>query len=324
MIRTDAQDLILRFLICTIVVLAGCTPARSQPAADPVAVKLSWEHSVQFLGFYIAEYQGYYADENLDVTLAPLAATFEMDETPQMVASGELDFGVGATTLILRHQDLPLTVVASLYQFSPAALFARAESGIQTPADLAGHSVAIKSESWEALIDGLLDFSGLSPDQITKVEAGFDMTPFYEGEVDVWAGWVTNEAVVARLQGLDIVTLPLYEYGIKNNDNMIYTRQELVDSDPDLVERFLRATLKGWGWAIANPAAAVDIFVELFPDEAADREFHLGSFEASIPLIVPGGTRPGSLDCRAPLLREQMLDAAFCNNEILQRIWDGE
>ncbi|MBT4310151.1 MAG: ABC transporter substrate-binding protein [Anaerolineae bacterium] len=324
MIKNNTQKLFYLFLICTLATFAGCTSSPSQPAADPVTVKLSWEDSVQFLGFYVAEDQGYYADENLDITLIPLAGTFEMDETPKMISSGEIDFGVGGTALVLAHQDLPLTIVAALYQFSPGALFTRAESGIQTPSDLAGHSVAIKSESWETLIDGLLEFSGLTPDQITKVEAGFDMTPFYEGEVDVWAGWITNEVVVARLRGLDIITLPLYEYGIKNNDNLIFTRQEMVRDHPDLVERFLRATLKGWEWAVENPAAAVDIFIEQFPDEAGSRDFHLGSFEASVPLIVPGGTLPGSLDCQAGQFREEMLDEAFCNHLILQRLRDGE
>ena len=311
-------------LLTLVALLAACGPQEVEKPSDEVTVKLCWEHSVQFLGLYVAEYQGYYADENLDVTVEPLAGTFEMDETPEKVAAGDFDFGVGGSSLLFNHRDLPLTIVAALYQFSPATLFARAESGIQTPADLAGHSVAVKSESWQAVIDGLLDSSGLSPDQITKVEAGFDMTPFYEGEVDVWAGWVTNEVVRARLQGLDVITLPFYEYGIKHNDNMIYVSQDLVNNDPELVERFLRATLKGWEWAVANPAAAVDVFVEIFPDEMADREFHLGSFQASIPLITPGGARPGSLDCQTPLLQEEMLDEAFCNDMILQRTWDGE
>ena len=319
-----SRKLILLFLGCTMLILPGCTSSRSQPPADSVTVKLCWEHSVQFLGFYVAENQGYYADENLDVTVEPLTETFEMDDTPEMVASGEFDFAAGGSTLLFNHQDLPLTIVAAVYQFSPAALFARVESGIQTPADLAGHSVAVKSEGWETLVDELLALSGLSSDQITKVEAGFDMTPFYEGEVDVWAGWITNEVVRARLQGLDVVTLPLYEYGIKNNDNMIYTSQDLVYNNPDSVERFLRATLKGWEWAVENPTAAADIFVELFPDEMADREFHLGSFQASIPLIVPGGTRLGSLDCQAPQFREQMINEALCSNDILQRIREEE
>ena len=324
MSRNNPRKLGSLILVCTIVILAGCTSSRSQPAADSVTVALCWEDSVQFLGLYVAEYQGYYADENLDVTIEPLTGTSEMDEAPKRVAAGAIDFGVGGSSLLFNHRDYPLTIVAALYQFSPATLFARAEAGIRTPAELAGHTVAIKSESWEAIIDDLLVFSGLSPDQITKVEAGFDMTPFYEGDVDVWAGWITNEVVRARLQGLDVITLPFYEYGIKISDNMVYSSRDLMDNDPDLAERFLRATLRGWEWAIVNPAAAVDIFVELFPDELADREFHLGSFEASIPLIIPGGTRPGSLDCRAPLLQEEMLDEAFCNDEILQRIWDGE
>ena len=304
--------------------LAACAMQAQPVPMDSVTVKLSWQHSAQFLGFYIAKQNGYYAEENMDVSILPLADSSEMDETPGKVAAREIDFGVGGTALILAHQDIPIVMIASLYQFSPAALFSRAELGILTPADLAGHSVAVKSEAWEVLIDGLLDSFGLSPNDITKVPAGFDMTPFYTGEVDVWTGWITNEVIQARMKGLDVATMPLYEYGIRNSDNTVYTSQTLVASNPDLVKRFLRATVRGWEWAVENPKDAVDMFIAQYPEEAENRDFHIASFEASIPLIVPGGVRLGNLDCGAPQFREQMLDAAFCNSALLNQAWDGK
>jgi hypothetical protein len=140
----------------------------------------------------------------------------------------------------------------------------------------------------------------------------------------VWSGFITNEVVRARQWGLDIVTLPVYEYGIQNYQNLIYTSQETLATDPDRAVRFLRASLRGWEWVVKNQTLAVDAMLERFPEMAAEREFHLASFEASIPLIVPGGTRIGSLDCGPDQFQGQQLPEKFCDTVILERAWDGE
>ena len=305
--------------LCLVLILAGCAAPVTPEPQTPVSLKLSWSPGIQFIGFYVAQAKGYYAEENLDVSLLHIEEAAEMNQTPGKVARRELDFGLGGQSLILIHQDMPLVMIASLYQFTPAALFFRRELGIQTPADLKGRSVAIKSKAWEALIDALLDSFGLAPTDITKVPAGFDMTPFYDGEVDVWAGWITNEVIIARDHGLDIATLPLYEYGIRNNDNMLYTSQELAASDPEMVVGFLRASLRGWDWAVQHPAEAVDLFIARYPEQAARRDFHLAAFEASIPLIEPRGVQAGNLDCSAPQFRDVILKPELCDSSFLQK-----
>lgn len=307
-------------MMMSALLLVGCIePAVSMSAAElePVAMKLSWHHSVQFLGFYVAQGRRYYAEEGLDVTIEPLFDAAEVDRTPQQVAAGDYDFSVGGMTALCAHRDASLTVIAAISQYSPAVFFARADSGIRTPADLAGHRVVVKNETWRALLGDLLACGGLTLDDVEQVPGGFDMTPFYEGEVDVWAGWLTNEVIRARQQGLDIVTLPLYEYGIRHNDNLVYTSRELATTNPDLAARFLRATLRGWEWAVENPTESVDLMLEMFPEMAAEREFHLTSFNASIPLIRTGDTPIGWLDCQAKQFHEQTLSEGFCTTDIL-------
>ncbi len=267
-------------LIVLLTLSAACraTDSTRQPSElEAVTVKLSWHDGVQYLGFYVAQERGYYAEEGLEAEVVPASSSEDMDATPGKIARGEIDFGVGGLAGLLTHRNEPVTVIAALYQYSPSALFARKDSGIVTPADLAGRTVAVKSDSWQAVIEVMLAQSGLTWDDVTPVPSGFDMTPFYEGEVEVWAGFLTNEVVRARLRGLDLVTFPAYEYGAKYNDNMIYTTREALAADPDRAERFLRATLRGWEWAVANPSEAVDIMLERFPEMAADADFHLAS-----------------------------------------------
>ena len=106
------------------------------------------------------------------------------------------------------------------------------------------------------MIAAMLDSAGLSFDDIEAVPGGYDMMPFYEGEVEVWAGFITNEVVRARQRGLDIVTLPMYEYGLQDYDNMLFTSQASLAEDPGRAMRFLRASLRGWEWAVENPTQA--------------------------------------------------------------------
>ena len=305
---------------------AACAgDSAGQPSdLEAVSVKFSWHDNSQFLGFYVAQERGYYAEEGLVVTALPLSDSSEMDTTPGLVADGEIDFGVGGLALLLDHRDLAITAIATVYQYSPGVLFARADSGITTPADFAGKTVAIKSESWKAVVKTMLVRGGLTWDDVTAVPSGFDMTPFYEGEVEVWAGFLTNEVVRARQRGLDLVTFPAYEYGARYNDNMIYTSRQTLAADPERAERFLRASLRGWEWAVANPGEAVDIMLERFPEMAAEADFHLASFQASIPLILPGGVSLGTLDCSAPQYMGEPLPDEFCSDEVLSRAREGD
>lgn len=321
---------ILRNLSLTsllVLLLASCgvltTPTPSV-TPEPISLKLNWQHGVQFLGFYIAQRQGYYAEEGLDVTIEPRLDT---QAIPELVAAGEYDFSVGGGIPRAQGEGTAVTAIAAIYQFGPEAFFARTDSGIVTPADLAGRRVVIKSPSWELLLEALLEHEGLTLADVEAVPGRFDMTPFIEGEVEVWAGFLNDEVVRARQQGLELVTIPVYEYGIPTVAQTVVTSQETLATAPNRTVRFLRASLRGWEWAVENPSEAVDIMLELYPDMAAEHDFHLASFDASIPLIRPPGTRLGSIDCEAWLAaveRHASLDSTegLCTTTILEAAWE--
>jgi len=312
--------------------MVGCAaPATPAPMAtlEPTTLKLNWEHGTQFLGFYVAQSRGYYAAEGLAVTIEPLLYPAEADQMPERVAAGEFDFGMCSWSLVrAQGQGVPLTAIATILQLAPGAFFARADSGIVTPADLAGRTVAVKSPTWRDLLEMLLAHEGLTLADVEEVPGGFDMTPFFEGKVEVWAGYLNNEVVRARQQGLELVTLPLHEYGIETSAITIFSGQAALEADPDRAVRFLRASLRGWEWAVENPTEAVDIMLELCPEMAAERDFHLASFDASIPLIRPPGVRLGTIDCAAWVAHELLADLesteGLCTTAILKAAWEGE
>ena len=318
-------------LICLVAILMPMTDGFSGQNAgqrpEKISLYLNWHHSTQFLGYYVAEAMGYYAGEGLEVAIVEVTESGRTDTVPHQILTDEDAFGIGSKYLIIMQgKGEPLVSIAMIYQFGPQALFARKDSGIETLSDVAGRSMVVKGEGWQALIEELLVTVGLTLEDIRMVPGGFDMTPFYEGKVEVWTGFIFTEVARARLKGLDLVTFPLYEYGITQLGNSIYTTRKKVQERPDLVAKFLRASLKGWVWAVENPRAAVDVYLKMFPDQARDREFHNVSFDASIPLIRPLGVRVGSIDCEkyvSRIGRRVDPEGEICSSEILESVWKG-
>ena len=307
--------------------MAGCASSQTEapPApAEKISLKLSWSHNIQFLGFYVAQSRGYYTEEGLEVVISPVTKTTESDKLLSNVALGNIDFALNGQDVMTANINAEISIIAVIYQFSPTALFARADSGIIVLNDLAGHTIVAKSEAWRMLVIEMLQEVGLTADDVTFVPGGFDMAPFYEGEVDVWTGFLTNEVIQARQHGFDVITFPLYEYGVQEYHNMIYTSQALLNSNPDKAVRFLRASLRGWEWAVEHPEEAVGIMLEMFPEMASDRDFHLQAFRASIPLISYQDVPIGSLDCQRAGFKGDALSPKFCTDEILRKVWAGE
>ena len=324
---SNTKSEILLKLLLLVLLLTGCA-ASPTATPEPITLKLNWRHGTGFLGFYIAQEQGYYAEEGLDVTIEPVSDPAETSAIAGRVAAGEYEFGLGSQGLYLAQgEGVPVTAVAGLYQLGPSVVFARTDSGITTLADLAGRSVVVQSKAWQALLETLLAHGDLTLDDLEAVPGGFDMTPFLEGEVEVRTGYLNNKVVRARQQGVEVVTFPLDEYGIRTFVTAIFGSESLLSQNPDLATRFVRASLRGYEWAVENPSEAVDVMVEMFPEMAGEREFHLAAFDAAIPLIRVPGTRIGTIDCeywRSHELLAGLDSEELCTNTILNTIWEGE
>jgi NitT/TauT family transport system substrate-binding protein len=279
-----ARRYVAALLILGIVLaVAACEPT-SASVLTPVAVQLNWTHSNSFAGYYAADKNGYYAAEGLAVTF--LEGKADMDYIAPVLA-GQAQFGtVTADVLILaRAEGKPVRTVAVVYRRSPVVFFALTSTGITRPQDLVGKKIRVTTNLAPTL-RAMMARVGISPDQYTEVTLASDLALFASGQVPVWGSYLNVFATEVKQAGYKINILYPDDYGVHFFGNSIYTRDDYVAQNPDVVRRFLRATLKGWTFAVENPNAVGEMVVKYKPN--ADAALEIAEMIASIPIVNTG------------------------------------
>ncbi len=291
-------------VICLIALLAiaggltGCAPAK--PAPDAVAVQLSWFHTVEFAGFYTAAAKGYYTDENLAVSLLPGGPDID---PLKVVKEGSAQFGVtsGDNLVRARAASTAVTAIMAIFRRSPLIVMSLPDSGIKRPQDLIGKTVGVISDkldsNWDIQFLAMLKQLNIDP-QSLKFMAIQDYTGANEltsGRLQAISGFFsTNEPVQAKLNGVQSNLIFYSDYGIQIYANTLFAQDALLNSQPDLAQRLVRATLKGYTYALEHPDEAAQ-FARQF-DETLDLKLQTATMDAQIPLIDSGDGAIGSMD----------------------------
>ena len=280
-------------LVLPVILISGKQKPEVPP--DEVKVQLGWYHQAQWAGFYSADQNGLYTEEGISIKLMPRSSP--RFDTIGVVVEGGADFGThnGVGMIIARLQGRPVVAVAAIYRRDPFVFMTLPESGITKPRDFPGHTIRTLNPIGSGVVfRAMMNRLGLDPDSVIQVDTGYDMTPFYAREVDIWPGFLTDEVLSARENGYDVnVILPGY-YGVHLYGMTIFTTEENIRENPELVERFLQATLRGYRWAIDNPDEAAMLTLKYNPE--LDIEHERALMQASIPLIHTGEGQIGWME----------------------------
>ncbi|HEX9926785.1 MAG TPA: ABC transporter substrate-binding protein [Anaerolineae bacterium] len=269
--------------------LSACTGAPPTPPPAAVTVQLSWTHQAQFAGLYAADQNGDYAAEGLTVTFVEGGPNLQ---TITAVMNHSAQFGIATADQVLlwRAGGQPVRAIATIYRHIPRVYIALAESGITRPQDFVGKTIAV-GRNGQPLLDVMMIGLGFSPDQYTVVESKPGLAEFYDGRVQVRSVFLTNEVITARLAGYRLNIIYPDDYGIHFYGDTLFTTDELISTNPELVSRFLRATLKGWTYVVENPAEVGPQILKVNPQ--ADPVLEIEKMTASLPLINTGQDRLG-------------------------------
>jgi len=297
-----------------ILVAVGIGTASAQ---DAVVVQLNWVHDSSFAGFYMAEDMGLYEAQGLSVDLQ-IAFDEEGNfrDSVSEVASGSAQFGVAdsATLLQARADGIPVVAIASNFQRNPLGFVSLAEQDILTPDDLVGKTVAI-SEYNVFMFEALLAVYDIDPSEVNIVERlDYTTAPLVSGEVDVIDAWVTNEMSTLDAQGIEANAIFPFEYGVDMYPDVLFTSEEVIENNPELVEAFLAATLAGIQMSVDDPDTAAEHV--LSRDENFNIEELSVALSRAVPFFSPAGNPPGMMDSETwDVAQDVMLDTGVLEAE---------
>ena len=252
-----------------IAIVASVRAARAAPL-QPIEMQLGWIGGGNQLGEVVAQQLGYFADEGLELKIVPGGPN---NDGIAGVASGRSAVGQVSSSpslMLAVSQDLPVRCFAVSAQKHPYAFFSLPRAPVHTPADFRGKKVGIQATG-VVLLRALLKKNDIDPKDVQIVTIGSDMTPIMTGQVDVVTGWLTNTSAL-KVLGPDRVTLRLWDTGVQLYANPYYATPDTIAKQPAVLEKFIRASSKGWAYATAHRDEAVALLVKAYPNLVAADE----------------------------------------------------
>jgi len=269
-------------------------------AADDVTLQLKWVTQAQFAGYYVALENGYYGDEDLNVTIKPGGP----DVAPvQVLMGGGADVMIDwmPSALAAREQGAPVVNIAQPFKSSGMMLTCRKDTGITSPADFPGKTLGVWFFGNEYPFLSWMSTLGIGTDGgdgVTVLKQGFNVDPILQGQADCVSTMTYNEywqIIDAGLSEDDLVNFKYEDQGVATLEDGLYVKEDRLD-DPAFVDqmaRFVRASMKGWKWAEENPEDAAMIVLE-YDETGAQQEHHQIRMMGEIAKLTAGSN--GALD----------------------------
>jgi NitT/TauT family transport system substrate-binding protein len=232
-------------------------------AADKITFVTDFGYLGRHSYYFVALEKGYYKDADLDVNIVRGQGS---SDAVKQVASGsaQIGFADAATLILARANDkVPVKIVAMVYDKAPHAIFALKESGISKPKDLEGRTVAdAAASSIPRMFRAYAKAAKIDADKVkwTVVASDAIAATLALGRADAVGYYTISEALLKKSAGSkELVKLVYADAGMDFYSNGIIASEEVIKAKPDVVKRFVAATLRGLRDAIANPEEAAKI-----------------------------------------------------------------
>lgn len=255
-------------------------------AAKPLSFQLSWIKSIQYGGYFAGIDQGFYKKHGVEPTF--VSGGPNVDPVAN-VASGQSGIGdrpIGPI-IIAKEKGIPIKVIATVFQKSPYSIISLAEKPIKTVKDLVGKTIAVAT-SGRPLMLNLLKDAGVDPRSVNMVPSSPDPSALISGQIDAYNGYSTNQGVMLQTKGVNIYVLNVHDLGLPETVGTIYGREDYLAANRDLVVSFLKASMEGWAWALANPEPTAKLMVEKYGAPGLDYKAQLTEVIESKPYIDLG------------------------------------
>ncbi len=286
--------------------IAGATAlglgAGMAQAQDDITLQLKWVTQAQFAGYYVALEEGFYEEEGLNVTIKPGGPDIA---PPQVMAGGGADVLVEwmPAALAAREKGLPLVNIAQPFKSSGMMLTCWKDSGIESTEDFPGKTLGVwffgnefPFLSW--MSQAGIETDGADENGVAVLKQGFNVDPLLQRQADCISTMTYNEywqVIDAGVTPEELVTFKYEDQGVATLEDGLYVLEDRLE-DPafvDAMERFVRASMKGWKWAEENPDEAAMIVLD-YDETGAQTETHQKRMMEEVAKLTAGSN--GTLD----------------------------
>jgi NitT/TauT family transport system substrate-binding protein len=236
-----------RLLALPLAILWTFSPVatRAAAAADHVTFGLDWLAEAEYGGYYQALARGIYARHGLDVTIKQGGPQINQ---AQLLLMGALDFTIAGNSFLALNfaaQNLPFVAVAAIFQKDPSVIIAHPGMGNDSFDSLRGEPIMIGADTRSGWWNFLKQKFHYTDDQIRPYT--FSLAPFLHNKDAIQQGYLGSEPFMVKQQGgFDPVVLSIADAGFAGYASLITTSRKLIDTNPELVQRFVDATIEGW------------------------------------------------------------------------------
>ena len=260
----------MKKLLVGLVAGALALGATASFAGDAVTLQLKWVTQAQFAGYFVAKDKGFFPDEGIDITIKAGGPDIAPE---QVIAGGGADVIVDwmGGALAAREQGVPLVNIAQPFKKSGLLMICPKDGPVQTEADFKGHTLGVWFFGNEYPFFAWMNKLGIptegGADGVNVLKQSFDVQPLVQKQADCISVMTYNELGQAIDAGFTLDKLVVFNYSEMGNDLLedgLYAMGDKL-ADPafaDKMVRFVRASQKGWQYAIEHPDEAAQIVID--------------------------------------------------------------
>ena len=280
--------------------LSGCGGQQSASAPsgdsaekqkDKITVQSLWLPQGQFAGLYAAKEKGFYDAEGIDVEILPGGTDVSSEE---QVENDIAQVGVAFYSSVLTYQEggYDFINVFQTFKKSPQYLVTKADTGIKTGADLKGKKVGSWFGGRQYEFYALAQLNGMDPQKdIEWKQQDYTMDQFNSGGLDAASAMSYNEYLLLLENGYsedDLNIIDMNKEGAALLEDCLFVKRSWAEQNEDLLVRFLRATIKGWKYAVENPEEAGTLVYDI--GKSATPEHQIAMTKKVAELVIPEGS----------------------------------
>ena len=245
---------------------AQVTQTDDDLALEKVSLQLKWKYQFQFAGYIAAVEKGFYKEQGLDVELRPRQSELNVVDE---VVNDKADYGIGGIGILSQYANgSPIKALAAVFQHDALVFMSQAESGIVSPYEMVGKRVMFDGSSGnDAILRTLLNDAGIQLKDINIIPQQMSIDSLLNDEVDVISGYITDQPYAFLQKKFPINIINPRNYGFDFYGDILFTSDDELKNYPGRAQRMLKASLKGWQYALEHSEEMIHIIKEKYGAE---------------------------------------------------------